>query len=394
MSGWASISGDWFHRLALRRTWPILAAAAALTCLGILCIAAVDPASAAKQVQFLVIGLAAMAVFQVIHYRSLLDLAWPIYVIGLLLVAYTVLDKQVNVPYVEPVKGARNWIQLPVIGSLQPAEIVKVGFVMVLAAHLRFRVSQRTLHGLIVPALLGLVPVFLILLQPDLGTALVFIPTLGAMLYAAGAKLRHFALVIGVVAILLPAAWLSGTDAPMFRHFPSLVKQYQRDRVLAMFRDDEETLMNTGFQQQWALAALGTGGVVGKGYRDIPAGRRVPEAHNDMIFALVGEQFGLAGSIVVVTAYLTLFTCGLFVAVGTQEPFGRLVAVGIVAQLAGQTFLNLSVALKIMPVTGVTLPFVSAGGSSLIASFMAAGILLNVGQYRPHSLARESFDFE
>ncbi|MEM6315706.1 MAG: FtsW/RodA/SpoVE family cell cycle protein [Planctomycetota bacterium] len=381
------------RRLAIRRTWPILAAAGALTGLGIVCIASVDPTAAAKQVQFLVLAVAALGVFQLIHYRSLLQLAWPIYIAGLLLVAYTVLDKKIDVPWVNPVKGARNWIQLPVIGSLQPAEILKVGFIMVLAGYLRFRDDQRTFRGLLVPGLIGLTPVLLILQQPDLGTALVFIPTLGAMLYVAGARVQHFMLVAAVMGVMLPAIWLSGMDLPVFRNMPALVKDYQRDRVLAMFKSDEQTLMNTGFQQQWALAAIGTGGVLGKGVHDVPAGRRVPEAHNDMIFALVGEQFGLLGAGFVIGCYFVLTTTGLLVAIGSQEPFGRLVAVGIVTQLAAQAVLNMMVALKIMPVTGITLPFVSAGGTSLIASYMAAGILLNVGQYRPHSLARESFEF-
>ena len=115
--------------------------------------------------------------------------------------------------------------------------------------------------------------------------------------------------------------------------------------------------------------------------------------HNDMIFTLVGEQFGFFGSFVVLMAYVVLFVAALEIAADTREPFGRLVAVGVTAALAGQTFLNLAVAMKLMPVTGVTLPFISAGGSSLIASFMAVGLLLNIGQHRPYLLSREAFDF-
>jgi cell division protein FtsW (lipid II flippase) len=112
-----------------------------------------------------------------------------------------------------------------------------------------------------------------------------------------------------------------------------------------------------------------------------------------MIFALIGEQFGFFGSAVVLGAYIVLFTAGVEIASSTREPFGRLVALGVVSILAGQTFLNLMVATKLMPVTGVTLPFISYGGSSLIASFMAAGLLLNVGQNRPLVMAKDSFEF-
>ena len=381
-----------WDQLALRRTWPVPAAALALTAIGVVSIAAVG-GPAGKQAQFLVLAFAAMAVFQLVHYKSLLALAWPIYLLGLAGVAYTVLDDFVNVPLVTPVNGARNWIQLPGF-SVQPAELVKAGFVMVLAGHLRFRESQRTLAGLVVPVMFAVGPVLLILKQPDLGTALVFFPTLAAMLFAAGAKVRHFALAAGALALLLPPLWLAGLDVPVFRHLPAVVKEYQRDRVVAMFRDDERTRQGTGFQQQWAGAAIGTGGLFGKGLGEVPAGRVVPEAHNDMIFALVGEQFGLAGAAGVIGLYGLLCGTGLVIALGTREPFGRLVAVGVTALIATQAMLNLAVALRVMPVTGVTLPYVSYGGSSLIVSYMLAGLLLNVGQHRPWTVTRESFDFD
>ena len=113
-----------------------------------------------------------------------------------------------------------------------------------------------------------------------------------------------------------------------------------------------------------------------------------------MIFALIGEQFGFFGSAVLLAAYVVLFAAGLEIAAGTREPFGRLIAVGIVSMLAGQTFLNLAVATRLWPVTGITLPFVSYGGSSLLASFLAVGLLLNVGQHRPLVIAKDSFEFD
>jgi len=171
------------------------------------------------------------------------------------------------------------------------------------------------------------------------------------------------------------------------------VKQYQRNRVYAMFSQDPAVLQRTGFQQEHALIAMGSGGITGKGPGIIPVGQRVTEAHNDMIFALVGEQFGFIGSAAVLGAYLVLFAAGIEIAAATREPFGRLIALGIVSILAGQTFLNLMVTTRLMPVTGITLPFVSYGGSSLLASFIAAGLLLNIGQHRPLVMARESFEF-
>jgi cell division protein FtsW (lipid II flippase) len=161
-----------------------------------------------------------------------------------------------------------------------------------------------------------------------------------------------------------------------------------------MFSNDPTVLQGAGFQQQQAEIAFGSGQFAGRGPLNIPVGMHVPEAHNDMIFALIGEQFGFLGALVLLGGYLVLFAAGIEIASATKEPFGRLVAVGIVSLFAGQTFLNLMVTLKLMPVTGVTLPFVSYGGSSIIASFMCAGLLLNIGQNRPMVIARDSFEFD
>jgi len=236
--------------------------------------------------------------------------------------------------------------------------------------------------------------VLLILRQPDLGTALVFIPALFAMLFAAGARLKHLLAVLGMGLAMAPAIWLAGTDVPLFRHLPEMIKGYQRERVYAMFSRDPRTLQRTGYQQEQALTAFGSGGVSGRGALNIPVGRSVPEGHNDMIFALIGEQFGFVGAATLLAAYLVLFAAGIEIAAGTREPFGRLLAVGIIALLAGQAFLNLLVATRLMPVTGITLPFVSYGGSSVLASFLAAGLLLNIAQTRPLVIARESFEFD
>ena len=376
---------NYWCRLALGRHWPLLAAVAALSAVGVFTVAEADPKVAAKQAVFLVVAVGAMAVFQTVNYAKLGRLAAPFYILSLLLILYTLV-------FVQQINGASNWIRLGPL-SLQPAELMKVSFIMLLARYLRFRENYRTLRGLVPPLLLAGVPMLLILKQPDLGTALVFIPTTAAMLFVAGAKLRHF-LSFGIVGLVLaPMLWLSGQPGvPVLEHGPDFVKTYQRKRVYALFLDDESTKAFR-YQQERGLVALGSGGFAGKGPGNVPMGRRVPESQNDMVFTLVGEQFGFVGSFVVIVAYVVLFVAALEVAVDTKEPFGRLVAVGVTAALAGQTFLNLAVALKVMPVTGVTLPFVSSGGSSLIASYMAVGLLLNIGQHRPYLLARESFEF-
>ena len=198
---------------------------------------------------------------------------------------------------------------------------------------------------------------------------------------------------------VIPLAWFCGAQPegpglPVLKHIPAFVKKYQRDRVYAMFKHDPRTLRESQYQTQRAITAFASGGVTGNGPGKIPIGINVPENHNDMIFALVGEQFGLVGAAVVLGAFLVLFVAGTEIAAATREPFGRLIAVGIIAMLASQTFVNLMVMMRLMPVTGITLPFVSYGGSSLVTNFMAVGLLLNVGQNRPLVMARDSFDFD
>ncbi len=239
-----------------------------------------------------------------------------------------------------------------------------------------------------------------------------FIPVLFAMLYVAGAKIIHLVSVVALGLLVFPLLWFSGEHVikpatanspaeicptcpslPILRHLPQFIKHYQRERVYAMFSHDKETQQRYGFQQRLALTAIGSGGFAGKGIGEFTVGRYVPEAHNDMVFALICEQFGFLGAAAVFGAYAVLCAAGIEIAAHTRDPFGRLIAPGIVALITGQAFLNLMVCLKLMPVTGVTLPFVSYGGSSLVASFMAIGLLLNVGQNRPYVIAKTAFEY-
>jgi cell division protein FtsW (lipid II flippase) len=395
-----------WQQLAIATNWPVLVAVAVLSALGIVSIWAESPKDGVRQLVFLGVAVTCMALFQAVNYQKIGRLAWAFYGVSFLLVLYTVLGSTIGgkspLPGVNYVNGAYNWIRFGPVG-LQPAELMKISFILVLGRYLRFRNNYRTFAGLLPPFLLALVPLALILKQPDLGTALVFVPILFAMLFVAGAKVSHLLAIVLIGASLVPLAWMAGKDEdgnphsriPGLRYLPTLVKDYQRARVKAMFagENDPATMKGVAYQSHRAMIAFASGGPTGKGPGNIPVGQHVPEAHNDMVFALIGEQFGFIGSAVVLGAYIVLFAAGIEISAATREPFGRLIALGIVAMLAGQTFINLMVATRLMPVTGVTLPFVSYGGSSLLASYMAAGLLLNVGQNRPIVMARESFEF-
>jgi cell division protein FtsW (lipid II flippase) len=388
-----------WQRLAIATNWPILVAIAVLCTLGVCSIWADSTADGKKQLLFIAIGAACMILFQAVNYLKIGQLSWFFYLLAMVLILYTILP---GVPRrgfgsVPVIKGAHPWIKFGLF-SFQPSELMKIAFVMVLARYLRYRSNYRTLPGLMAPFALALVPVAMIIKQPDLGTALIFIPALFAMLFVAGARLWHLAAVVMMGIMVAPVMWLAGPapdgpGLPVFKYLPVMVKPYQRARVISMFHNDPRTQRDKGYQQHHALVAFGSGGITGKGIGDIPVGEHVPEAHNDMVFALIGEQLGLFGAAAVLVAYGVLFAAGIEIAGSTREPFGRLMAAGIVSVFAGQTFINLMVCLKLMPVTGITLPFVSYGGSSLLASFMAAGLLLNIGQNRPVVMAKDSFEY-
>jgi cell division protein FtsW (lipid II flippase) len=391
-----------WQQLAIATNWPVLAAVAVLSSLGVISIwseAVNDPTHPGqKQLIYLAVAFGCMMAFQAVNYLVIGRWAWPFYVFSLLLVCYTVLGGIADqhhhpLPFVHNTKGVYAWINLGPM-SLEPSELTKIGFILVTAKYLRYRSNYRTLTGLLPPFALALVPVVLILKQPDLGVAALFMPTLLAMLFVAGAKVKHMVMVLAMGLAFMPVFWFAGQPGvPVFKHLPTLMHEYQRDRVKALFSHDPRSSGGLNYQQEHALMAFGSGGVTGKGFGEVPVGRHVPEAHNDMIFALVGEQFGFFGAAAVLGAYLVLFAAGIEIAAATKEPLGRLIAVGTVAMLACQASINLMVCLRMMPVTGVTLPFVSYGGSSLIASYMAAGLLLNVGQNRPLVIGKQAFEF-
>ena len=384
------------RKLATATSWPILMAVLVLSAIGCVSIAAESSTlNIRKQLIFIAIGSAGMFFFQAVNYLEIGRYSWAFYSASLLLIIYTVAPGVPRTGFgsVPNIKGAQAWIDFKYL-HLEPAELMKLAYCMVMARYLRFRSNYRSWAGLLPPFLLTLVPLILILKQPALGMGLLLIPALFSMLFVAGAKLRHLIGVMLMGVMMIPVAWFAGTNVPVFKHFPSIIKDYQRNRVRSLIKNDPTDARGLDFQQQQALTAIGSGGLFGKGMGVVPVGTGVPEAHNDMIFALIGEQFGLIGALVLLVAYVVLFTAGVEISGETREPYGKLLAVGIVSMLASQAFLNLSVCLRIAPVTGITLPFVSYGGSSMLSSFLSAGLLLNIGQYRPMIMAKDSFEYK
>jgi cell division protein FtsW (lipid II flippase) len=377
-------------RLVMMRNagWVCVVAAALLSVLGAMAIATVDrpgePRYAMRHLVHLGVALAAMIAVAVPHYKVAQRVSYPMLalVVGMLIF---VLIPFVPESIVRPRNGARRWISA-VVTDFQPSELAKIAYVLALASYLRFRNNYRRLPGLLLPLALTFVPMGLILIEPDLGTAMLFLPTLFAMLIAAGAKLRHLALVMVLGLAMAPAMY-------------PLLKPHQKDRIHAMAAQvvgDTRYEQDIGFQGARAMTLTGAGGWTGMGKAHAAAlvtYNRLPEDHNDMIFAVIACRWGLLGALATWGGFLVLCAGGLAIAAQCKDPFGRLVPVGIVAVIFAQMTINTGMVIGVMPITGMTLPFVSYGGSSLVSAWIMIGLLLSIAMRRQRYLAREAFDF-
>ena len=373
--------------------WLILLSAIFLTTLGLLGVYAGEvetegPATQTiRQSAYLVAGLIGVLAIQVIGYRRIGR--WSYFLFGVTLVLLVLLVVARKVPMEPLIRARRNtyrWIELGPV-SFQVSEYAKLVFILALAYYLRFRTNYRTLSGLLGPFLLTLIPLGLILKEPDLGTSLLLLPTLFVMLYVAGAKLRHLGSVIG----------LGLLAAPLF-YFSPLMNEYQRDRIRALYKQDESDAkwrLNAGYQLSQSKIALGSGQVFGQGFSEGAFFKYdlLPEEHNDFIFAVIGNQWGFFGCMGLLACYLVIVASGLTIASMTTDPLGRLLAVGVCVLIAAQAIINIGMTVGLMPITGMTLPFVSMGGSGLVANYLAIGLLIDVGRRRPIDIAPKPFEF-
>ncbi|HET6323515.1 MAG TPA: FtsW/RodA/SpoVE family cell cycle protein [Planctomycetaceae bacterium] len=365
-----------------RMPWFVVIWTCALAAMGMAAIARGDQLESAgrlwsRHLEWNLLAAAALFAATVPHYRLLRLVAYPCFFGCLLLLAAVFLTP--------PRNGAQRWIPLGPL-AFQPSELTKLAFIVALAAYLVHQQSYRKLQGLLVPFVIALVPVGLILREPDLGTSLVFLPVLFAMLFAAGARVRHLALIVVLAIPVLPLMW-TGMSAE------------QKSRIVTLFvqRDGGPAPTGDGYHLHQSKQVIALGGVRGSQFNgttiDDPQAYHLPASRTDFVYCLVGERFGLIGACATLVLYLALFAAGLRIAAGTREPFGRLLAVGVVTLIATQTIINTGMTVGLMPVTGITLPLISHGGSSLITTAVAIGLLLNVGLRPGYEVAGEPFSF-
>jgi rod shape determining protein RodA len=319
-----------------------------------------------RQVFYAVAGAVALLVVGFFDYRHLKGLALPIFGVTLLGLAV------VLTPLGAVSQGAARWIDLGFF-QIQPSEMAKIAVIITAAAYLSER--KGDVRALDVAIILGIValPAALIYLEPDLGTMIVFVALSGALLLVGGSKVRHF--------IALGALGLAGV---LFMLQFDILQEYQIDRITA-FLDPNPDVQSEGYNLTQSKIAIGSGGMRGKGLggeNTQTALDFVPEQHTDFIFTAVGEQLGFIGSATLLGLFALLIWRALRIATLSRDMFGSLLAAGIAAMWAFQVFVNIGMTMGIMPITGIPLPFMSAGGSSLITNFVAVGLLLNIHMRR------------
>jgi cell division protein FtsW len=315
------------------------------------------------QIQWALLGIAAMVFMMRVDYRYLRLVSVPVYVVAVALLVL-VFVPEFNIV----IGGSARWLKLPVLPAIHPAEMAKLALVIYLAHWFAKRGTR--VGGLwtgTLPFLVIIAPVIaLVFREPDLGTTIVISLTAFMLFFVAGANTLHVGAMAGFGGIGAIVVGLAG---------------YQMDRIRAWL--DPWLYQDTiGYHTVQGLLALGLGGAFGAGLGEsrMAGGLFVPNAFNDFIFAIIGEEFGLLGAAIVVFLFVTLAYSGVRIAMAAPDTFGALLAAGITGWLCIQAFINIAVVVALVPITGITLPFISAGGSSLIISFAAIGILLSISR--------------
>ncbi|MFT3871156.1 MAG: rod shape-determining protein RodA [Nocardioides sp.] len=354
-------------RRLLGLDWVLLAAVLGLVTLGVMLVwsATDDRAYLSKQLVNVAIGLGLLAVVAVTDHRCVRILTPVAYLAALVgLVLALLIGSTVN--------GSRSWLDIGGL-SLQPSELAKLAVVVGMALFVAERSEGRWRHQPNLGDVLGMLaiaglPGVLILLQPDLGTMLVLSATVFGVLAAAGVTRRWLGLLVAGGAVAAVAAVVGG-----------VLKPYQLDRFLAFTNPDLDP-RGAGYNTEQARIAVGNGGLFGQGLFHGSQTRAgfVPEQHTDFVFTVAGEELGLAGAGVLIALLCLVVWRALRIAAASEDVFGRVAAAGIACWIGFQAFQNIGMCLGIMPVTGVPLPFVSYGGSSLFATMLAVGLLQNL----------------
>lgn len=362
------------RRLLAHFDWLILLLTLFLGAIGVLTLYSAVTASAhvpgtggsvyMKQLYWLAIGTTGMLFLLVFNYRWLNRLALPIYgfSLGLLILVFFV---------GKAVSGSQRWLMLGPV-SLQPSELMKIALAILLARYFAENASETgfSLRKLWKPMIWTLIPFAVVVRQPDLGTSLIFLLIAGSMTLFVKIERRSLFCLSG-----------AGVGAAVGGWF--FLKEYQKERIFA-FLNPEGDPLGAGYHIIQSKIAVGSGQLLGKGFLKGTQNALsfIPEQHTDFIFSVLAEEWGFLGAALIVSFYLALVVWGLSVAARSKDPFGTILAVGLTGMIFWQAFINIAMELALLPVVGVPLPLMSYGGSSMLTTLAAIGILLNISMRR------------
>lgn len=311
-----------------------------------------------NQLTYALIGISLMVVFTFIDYRHFRSLASYLYIIGLVLLGLVLILGKSSF-------GATRWINLGVF-DLQTSEVFKLFLIVTLSVYLATKISHLKFRQIIAAGIMMITGVGLILVQPDLGSAVIIVFISLVLIFSARPKKFQTLIIIMLIAIAIPASWL-------------MLRDYQKERVNTFLNPGVDPL-GAGYNVTQSTITVGSGGLWGRGFGHGPQSQLnfLPVAHTDFIFAGIAEATGFIGSVALIIIFLILIIKIMNVAKISKDSFGTLLAIGISTMIFSQVFINIGMNIGIMPVTGIPLPFVSYGGSSLLIMMIAIGILQSI----------------
>ena len=326
-----------------------------------------------RQIIWIGSGIGLFLVLLIFDYYSAAKYSYIFYIItlsGLFLVLF----------FGKPVYGAKRWLMIGPI-SIQPSEFMKIAFVLVLSRYFMYKKNISGITSIFIPLVLTILPMLLIIKQPDLGTSMVFLPIFFAIMYISGTKLRYIFSII----------FFGLASAPILWYF--VLKSYQKVRIISFIWPDSVSKYGEGYHKIQSLIAVGSGGCFGSGWGNGIQSQLnfLPEGHTDFIFSVIAEEWGFFRCCAILGFYIIFLACSIGIAQNTRDSYGKLIVTGFTAMFATQILINVAMTIGLAPITGLTLPFISYGGSSLLSSFIALSFIFNVRLRTRVALAKEEF---
>ncbi len=343
----------------------------ALSVIGIIAVGSAKPSLQSRQIAGFAVGLFLMLVISLFDYSVLLNLYWLMYIFNLAILALVIYMG-------EDTNGAQRWVTIAGI-RFQPSELAKILIILFLAQYIyKHKDRFNTFKCISMCCILFVIPAALVLAQPDLSTTIVICLIFAVIMFTAGVRWR---VIIGFLAVAIPSLMIF--LYLVLQPEQKIINQYQANRIVAFF-NKEEYANSIGYQQEYSVMAIGSGQLTGKGYKNneissVKNADFIAEPQTDFIFAVIGEEFGFVGACVVIVLIMLISVECLLIARRAKDIAGTIIAAGVGAMIGFQGFINIGVVTYLLPNTGLPLPFVSYGLTSLVSSFIGIGFVLNVG---------------